>query len=239
MTAPLILDVEQGTPEWLQARTGLLTGSRASDAIGVLKSGKESAARRDYRIQLVSERLTGRPQEDTFVNAAMQHGTDTEPAARGAYEAITGQLIRQTGFIQRPDVLAGCSLDGHVGSLEGILELKCPKTATHLGYLLRPHELPKRYIPQVTHNLWVTGATWCDFVSFDDRLPEPMQLFAVRVRAEELGVETYAEKALAFLAEVDAELAKLQEQFADVLVKRANSRAVKFLLDEIRVDTDG
>ena len=200
-----ILDAEQRSPEWFKARLGRLTGSRAADMLATIKTG-EAAARRDYRTQLVCERLTGTLQEDAFVNAAMQRGVDLEPAAFAAYESLTGQMAQRTGFLAAVECQAGCSLDGHIGAFTGLLEVKCPKSATHLRYL-RGRIVPADYVPQITHNLWITGAQWCDFLSFDDRFPLPLQTFLVRVPRDEKVIAAYAEKALTFLAEVDAEIA--------------------------------
>lgn len=178
--------------------------------LATIKSG-EAAARRDYRLQLVCERLTGQLQEDVFINAAMQRGIDCEPLAFAAYESRTGQMVQRTGFLASEDFMAGCSLDGHVGSydghatFEGLIELKCPKSATHLKYL-RAGEMPAEHRPQVLHNLWITGAQWCDFVSFDDRFPEHLSLFVVRVPRVEIEILAYEKTALAFLAEVAADV---------------------------------
>jgi hypothetical protein len=176
--------------------------------LATIKSG-EAAARRDLRAQLVCERLTGQPQESDYINSAMQRGIDKEPDAFAAYEALTGNLARRTGFLSRVDVLAGCSLDGDIDDFAGILEVKCPKSATHLSYL-RAKSLPANHMPQILHNLWVTGAQWCDFVSFDDRFPPALQLFHVRVPRVEFDVMTYQRAALAFLAEVDREFESVQ-----------------------------
>lgn len=200
-----IIDAEQRSPEWFAARAGLLTGSRAADMLATIKSG-EAAARRDYRLQLVCERLTGQPQEDGFINAAMQRGIDLEPKAFAAYEALTGSVAVRTGFLRHVTHLAGCSLDGHVDNFAGIVEIKCPKSATHLKYWRGPGTAPDEYLPQITHNLWITGAQWCDFLSFDDRFPADLQTFLVRVTREDVDIESYEKKALAFLAEVDAEV---------------------------------
>jgi putative phage-type endonuclease len=164
-----IINAEQRSPEWFAARLGRLTGSRAADMLSTIKTG-EAAARRDLRMQLVCERLTNTLQEDAFINAAMQRGIDCEPLAFNAYEARTGNVAVRTGFLAHDDYLIGCSLDGHVGNFAGIVEMKCPKSATHLRYL-RANVVPSDYLPQITHNLWVTGAEWCDFLSFDDRFP--------------------------------------------------------------------
>ena len=199
-----IIDAEQRSPEWFQARAGRLTGSRACDMLATIKSG-EAAARRDYRMQLVCERLTGQPQEDGFVNAAMQRGIDLEPQAFAAYEALTGAVAVRTGFLAHTSYLAGCSLDGHVDGFTGIVEIKCPKSATHLKYL-RDGLVPKDYLPQITHNLWITGAAYCDFLSFDDRFPPELQVFYVRAWAKDCDVPAYEAQALKFLAEVETEV---------------------------------
>ena len=173
-----------------------------------IKTG-EAAARRDYRLQLVCERLTGQPQDDLFINAAMQRGIDMEPFARAAYEAKTGNVAVQTGFLSHTTHRAGCSLDGHVDHFAGIVELKCPKSATHLRYL-RDGVLPKEYVPQVTHNLWISGADWVDFLSYDDRFPSELQVFYTRVLVKDLDLAGYEQSALAFLAEVDHEVNALK-----------------------------
>ena len=205
----IIIDADQRSAEWFQARAGRLTGSRASDMLATIKSG-EAAARRDYRMQLVCERLTGQPQEDAFINAAMQRGIDMEPHAFAAYEALTGAVAVRTGFLSHTEHLAGCSLDGHVDGFTGIVEIKCPKSATHLKYWRGKGEAPSDYLPQITHNLWITGAAWCDFLSFDDRFPAEFQTFLVRVNRADVDITGYEAKALAFLAEVETEVSVLK-----------------------------
>ena len=203
MRAFTVVEAEQRSPEWFAARLGRLTGSRAADMLATIKSG-EAAARRDLRMQLVCERLTQTVQEDGFVSAAMQRGIDCEPLAFAAYEADTGQVVQRSGFCAHNTLAIGCSLDGHIEDFEGILECKCPKSATHLRYL-KGGVVPAEYLPQITHNLWVTGAQWCDFVSFDDRFPPPLQFFRVRVEWDEKAIDEYAAKAAVFLAEVQTE----------------------------------
>lgn len=203
-----VIDAEQRSAEWFAARAGKLTGSKASLVTDFLKSGKESAARRDYRLQLVCERLTGRPQEDGegFVNAAMQRGIELEPKAFAAYEALTGSVAVRTGFLAHTTLAAGCSLDGHVDNFAGIVEIKCPKSATHMGYWRGPGTAPEDHIPQIIHNLWISGAEWCDFLSYDDRFPEEMQTFLVRVKRTDVDLAGYEKAALAFLADVQTEV---------------------------------
>ena len=200
----------QRSPEWFQARAGRLTGSCAHMVLAKGKGSAESVVRRDYRLQLACERLTGIPQEGGFVNEAMQRGIDLEPVAFAAYEAATGNMVRTTGFLSCDDYMAGCSLDGDIDGLEGILELKCPRTATHLGYLRNPASLLDAYMPQVLHNLWVSGAKYCDIYSFDDRLPKTLRLCGVRYSGSGNSIGEYQSAALAFLAEVDAEVRALE-----------------------------
>lgn len=199
-----VLDVEQRTAEWFSARCGRLTGSVAADMLATIKSG-EAAARRDLRMQLVCERLTGVSQEDGYINAVMQRGIDLEPQAFAAYEALTGQIAERSGFLSHPTLMAGCSLDGHINGFAGILECKCPKSATHLEYL-RSGTVPARHLPQILHNLWITGAEFCDFLSFDDRFPAHLQTFHVRIPRDDKAIAEYEQRALVFLAEVDAEV---------------------------------
>ena len=196
----------QGSPEWLSARAGRVTGSRAKDVLATIKSG-EAAARRDYRIELVTERLTGQPPDEGFVSKDMQRGTELEPEAFAAYEAETGMLVRRTGFIEIDNLMVGCSLDGDVDNLAGIIEIKCPKSATHFRYLSND-KAPAEHRAQMLHNTWVTGAAWCDFVSYDPRFPEGLRLVIRRVTFALEEIAAYSDTVTAFLAEVDrAELA--------------------------------
>lgn len=198
-----IIDVPQRDERWFKARLGRATGSRAADMLATIKTG-EAAARRDYRMQLVVERLTGVSQDDSYISKEMQRGMDLEPAAFGAYEAKIGALVRRSGFLSHDTLMVGCSLDGDVANFTGIVECKCPKSATHLSYL-RAKTLPPDYAPQVRHNLWVSGAQWCDFVSYDDRFPLRLQLFRVRVYKEQAALLEYESRVLQFLSEVDAQ----------------------------------
>jgi predicted phage-related endonuclease len=214
-----IIDAEQRSPEWFAARLGRLTGSRAADMLATIKAG-EAAARRDLRTQLVCERLTGQVQEEPFINAAMQRGIECEPLAFAAYEAHTGTLVQRSGFVAHDIHMAGCSLDGHVEGFAGLIELKCPKSTTHLRYL-RGGIVPSDYIPQITHNLWITGAEWADFVSWDDRFPPEFQLFIKRLTRHDELIADYERKALAFLAEVDLEANSLATMMNPTSVLRA------------------
>ncbi len=208
----IVSDWPQGSQEWLQVRAGKATGSKADCILAKIKTG-EAAARRNYRVQLVTEMLTGSPAAQGFTNDAMKWGTENEPLARIAYEAETGELVQESGFTYLHDMPVGCSVDGFIdGDRLGIVEYKCPLSATHIEYLLGG-KLPSAYEPQVLHNMWVTGAAYCDFASFDPRLPEHLQLFIVRVDRDEEKMKAYESELIAFLVEV--------AQLHDKLSKRA------------------
>lgn len=201
-----ICDAEQRSAEWFAARLGRLTGSCAGDMLASVKTpGSEAAARRDLRMRLVLERLTGQSQEDGYVNGVMQWGIDKEADAFAAYEAHSGHLVRRTGFLSHSKLMIGCSLDGDVDEFTGIVEVKCPKSATHYGYL-KARGVPANHLPQIQHNLWISGAQWCDFASFDPRFPEPLQLFVCRIPRVDVEILAYEKLALRFLDEVNAEL---------------------------------
>jgi len=173
------------------------------------RSGEESAGRRNLRTQLVLERITGRPPAPGYVSAAMQQGTEREAEAVALYEATTGNILSAVGFCAAVDIQAGCSPDGVVGNFEGIAEIKSPLPATHLEYL-RSGMVPSAYLKQVTHNMWITGALWCDWLSYNPDFPDALQIKIVRVMQTELAIEDYAKKAKAFLAEVDRDVEVLR-----------------------------
>jgi hypothetical protein len=204
-----VIDADQRSEAWRLARVGRVTGSNAKHVIAKGRGSDEAVTRRDYRFQLVTERLTGQPQDSDYVNDAMQRGIELEPKAFAAYEAHTGLLARRTGFLAADAVMAGCSLDGDVDGFTGIVELKCPKSATHARYIkafqVNPSQPPAEHAAQIIHNLWISNAAWCDFVSFDDRFPPELQLVVIRVMRDEKAIDEYAKKAFAFLEEVDVE----------------------------------
>jgi YqaJ-like recombinase protein len=199
-----IIDAPQRSEAWFKARLGRLTGSRAADMCATIKSG-EAAARRNLRVQLVLERLTGRSQESAYQSPAMAQGIEREADAVGVYEATAGRLLQTTGFLVHPSLMAGCSLDGHVGDFEGIVEVKCPIAATHLDYL-RSGVIPDAYMKQIIHGLWITGAGWCDWLSYSPDFPEPLQVKLVRVQRDETQMKAYELLVRQFLAEVDKEV---------------------------------
>ncbi len=201
-----VIECEQRDEVWRAARCGRLTGSLAAAVISKGRSaGKESEKRATARNIILSERLTGEQAQDDFDTRALARGRDKEPLARGVWEAITGQIIQTTGFISCDEIMAGCSLDGHVGDFDGVLELKAPDAKKHLEYM-KGEVVPEDYLPQLRHNVWVTGAQWGEFCSFDDRYKdEALQLFRVRMSRAELQIDEYEAGALKFLAEVAAD----------------------------------
>lgn len=171
--------LDQGTDEWLQARLGKVTASRMSDVMAQGRGGQPSATRATYMGQLVAERLTGVPMEG-FTSAAMEHGTDTEAQARAQYELRSGVDVEQVGFVLHPELDdAGASPDGMVGS-NGLIEIKCPNTATHIK-TLRGAKIDRKYMLQMQWQMLCTQRDWCDFVSFDPRLPDYCAMHIQRV----------------------------------------------------------
>lgn len=202
-----VVDVVQGTPEWHLARCGKVTASRIADVMAKLKSGGEAAGRRNYRAQIVAEILTGIPQDGDYVSAEMQRGTELEPLARAAYEIRTGGFVDQVGFVCHPTLRAGASPDGLVGT-DGLLELKVPNTATHIGHILGG-SIPGEYQLQMLWQMECTGRKWCDFASYDLRLPEHLQLFVRRMERDEKRIAEIRSEVETFLASVDAVLVRL------------------------------
>ena len=202
------MDIEQGTPEWFAARLGKATGSRIADIIAKTKTGY-STSRANYAAQLVCERLTGKVAE-SFTNSAMQWGTETEPLARAAYEVKTGEMVDQVGFVDHPSIEnSGASPDGLVG-LFGMLEIKCPNTATHIETLLS-QQVPTKYITQMQWQMACAGRQWCDFVSFDPRMPENLQLFIKRVEYDPPYVAMLEKEVIQFLMDVEANVNQLRK----------------------------
>lgn len=202
----MIYDCLQRTPEWMALRIGKVTGSRVADVLAEIKKG-ESAARRNYRVDLAGQTLTGLAVEK-LVSKEMQWGTDQEPFARAAYEYQQNVMVSSIGFAVHPGMERfGVSPDGFVGD-DGLIEIKCPTTATHLGYLLQ-NEVPADYQPQMLAAMACTGRQWCDFVSFDPRMPPHLQLFVKRFERDNARITEIEGKVEAFLREVDEVLQAL------------------------------
>jgi predicted phage-related endonuclease len=208
---------DQRTDDWYAARCGKATASRFKDAIATKKQtekqkkdnlpGDPMQAQLDYLTELVVERLTQQPVQ-RYATAAMQWGTEQEPAARAAYERITGTSVEETGFVAHDTLLAGCSPDGLV-DWDGLVEIKCPwNTANHIETLL--NGMPDEHIPQVQGQMWITGRQWCDFVSYDPRMPAELQLHVQRINRDPTYVADLERRVTEFLAEVGAQVEALR-----------------------------
>jgi putative phage-type endonuclease len=201
-----IMNAPQGTQEWLAERAGCCTASRAADVLAKIKNG-EAATRRKYRLQLVTERLTGNPVQG-YQNAAMQWGIQTEPEARAVYEAFTGWIVEETGFAKHAAIpWCGASPDGLVSD-DGLVEIKCPESTTHLEWMERG-TVPPEHVPQIQFQLWITGRQWVDFVSYDPRFPERLQLFVVRVPRDDDYIKGLEKEVMDFLAGVEEVVQRL------------------------------
>lgn len=199
--------MEQRTDEWYQARLGCVTASRTSDILAKTKSGY-STSRANYMADLIVERLTGKAPEG-FTSSAMQWGTETEPQARMAYEIITGNEVTETGFVLHPQIEGfGASPDGLVGE-DGLIEIKCPNTNTHINTLL-DEKISHKYVIQMHVQMLCTERDWCDFVSFDPRLPIDMQLFIKRVERDKKLADEILGEVVKFLEEIDEKIEALK-----------------------------
>jgi putative phage-type endonuclease len=197
------VEQHQRSSDWFSARWGVITASRYGDVINQTKSGY-AASRKNYMSELVIQRLTPPPTEDDgYKNAAMTFGIDNEPVAKLAYELETGNTVDEAFFeLLNPDI--GASPDGYVGEV-GLIEIKCPNTATHIE-TIKTNEVPKYYIPQIQGQMMVTGRDWCDFVSYDPRLPENAQLFIKRVKRDEAYIKDLLKELNKFITELEKEV---------------------------------
>ncbi len=198
--------IEQRTDEWFAQRLGKVTASRINDVLARLKNGGEAATRKNYRTQLALERLTGK-RESAFTNAAMQWGTDCEPLALAAYEAETNSFVDAAEFVLHSSLAeSGASPDGLVGK-DGLIEIKCPNSATHIEWLLAG-VVPTEHQNQMLWQMACTGRQWCDFVSYDPRMPEYAQLFIKRLARDDARISDME----AHIAEFCCEVQTLCEQ---------------------------
>lgn len=199
-------DFDQGSADWFAIRCGKVTASRVADVIAKTKTGY-GASRANYAAQLIAERLTGTVAE-SYSNAAMAWGTEQEPEARLAYEFRTDAEVEQVAFVLHPTIgMSGASPDGLIGT-DGLLEIKCPNTATHIE-TLRGQSIPGKYETQMLWQMACTGRQWCDFASFDPRMPEEMRLFIKRLPRDDARIAELEAEVTAFLSEIDATVAEL------------------------------
>lgn len=206
----LMKDLEQGSPEWLAARVGRVTASRIADVMAKGKGG-EAQTRLNYKWQLVAEVMTGQSQEDRFFSQAMAWGVEQEPFARAAYEIQTGGLVENVGLVAHPSIpRCAASPDGLVG-LEGLLEIKCPKTPTHLEYMEKG-AIPGHYQLQMLWQMACTGRQWVDFATFDPRLPEDIQLFVMRFPRDQARIDAIEAEVQKFWNEIDEIIETLRKR---------------------------
>lgn len=198
--------IEQGTEEWLKARCGKVTASKVADVIRRTKSGY-STSRKNYAAFLLCERLTGVPTE-TYQSTEMRWGIEKEPEARTAYEFIKNTTVERVGFVDHPSIpMSGASPDGMIG-VYGLLEIKCPNTATHLDLILH-NKIDEDYLSQMQWQMACTGRKWCDFVSFDPRLPPHLQLVIKRVERDQRTIIEMETEVVSFIRELDSLIASL------------------------------
>lgn len=238
MTRPFtVIDCDQRSDAWFAARCGRLTGSRAVDAFATLKTGAFTAQRKNLRVALALERITGIPQEDRGSSKAMRDGITRESSNRFAYECLTGELVSQCGFLADDELPIGVSLDGYLGDFEGIIECKSPLAATHLETLTGYRAWQKQrdslttdidriafqlnkgdlqvidveYRWQIRHAMYCSGAAWCDFVSYHPAFPVGQQLIVIRVTREDCALDQYESMVRAFLDEVESDVQQIME----------------------------
>lgn len=202
--------IPAGTDEWWAARVGRVTASRIADVTARIKNGW-GASRANYMAELIAERLTGTTAE-SYTNAAMQWGIDHEAEARTAYEFYTDATVGLGGFLIHPTIPAsGASPDGFVESA-GLVEIKCPNTATHIDTLLAL-SIPEKYVKQMQWQMACSGTLWCDFVSYDPRMPENMRLFVRRIERNAGLIASLEKDVIEFLTEMDERIAALQRHY--------------------------
>jgi putative phage-type endonuclease len=205
--------IEQGSDEWKQLKLGKASASRVADIMRKVKSGGVSASRVRYLGELVAERLTGVP-TNSFKSSDMDWGNQTEPQARDAYEFYMGLPLEAVAFVDHPTIpMAGCSPDRLVGT-DGLLEIKCPATHTHIATLLGD-KIDPDYMTQMQFQMACTGRQWCDWVSFDPRLPERMRLYRDRVLRDPVRIAEMEAEVRTFLAEVERTVVALQSKFSE------------------------
>lgn len=198
----IIIEAEQRSEAWFEARLSRVTGSMAHNIWDKTKKGERIAGWTSYQDQLLAEALTGISADDVYVTRDMQRGIELEPVARNALARQLGVRIRETGFLAHKTLRAGSSLDGDIDDFRAVVELKCPRTTTHLRYI-EANVVPDTYMGQGLHNLYVSGAEVLYFGSFDDRLPPHLQLFVKEVNAKDMPLEEYERDLLAFTEQLE------------------------------------
>ncbi len=201
----------QQSEQWFKDRLGKVTASRLNDVVSRLKNGDESSARANYKSQLICERLTGQI-KDQFSTQDMRWGAECEAFARSSYEVEKGTIIEQIGFVPHPSIeMCGASPDGIV--CDGTIEIKCLTTKNHIDVLLT-QKVPDEFINQIQWQMACTNKNWCDFVAFDPRLPEPLQMFIQRIERDNDKIKQLEEETIIFLCEIDEKINKLKNMYS-------------------------
>lgn len=199
---------EQRSPEWFAERCGRVTASRIADVMARTRSGW-GASRANYMGQLIAERLTGQV-ADSFSNAAMQWGIEKEPEARVSYEFMKDIQVVEVGFIPHPAIeMSGASPDGLIGE-DGLIEIKCPNTATHIDFLLSG-KIDDKYIKQMQWQMECTNRSYCDFVSYDPRMPPDFSMKVIRVDRDDLLINSILDDVRQFISEIDEKISLLNK----------------------------
>lgn len=206
----ILLDVEQRSPEWMAARVGRLTSTGAAEMLATTKKGEESASRRNLRNRLALEQIVNRSLERDFTTPAIQDGIDREAEAIAAYEARSGELVTRVGFLQHPTLMAGTSVDGMIEDFAGLVEIKCPEHSAHLD-ALQSNAVPTKYLHQVTHHLWMSGAAWCDWMSFNPDFPAHLRTVLIRVERASIDLTAYELAVTLFLSEVAKQVETIRQ----------------------------
>jgi putative phage-type endonuclease len=203
-----VIDAPQGSPEWFAARAGRVTASRISDVLAKGRSGAPSATRAGYMVELIAETLTGQPANPFQGNADTERGVELEPEARAVYEISKGAMVSSVGLVIHPRIeRSGASPDG-LADADGLLEIKCPRTHTHLEYLLSG-EPPAKYVPQMAWQAACAERSWVDFVSYCPAMPEDLRIFIVRYEPSMAYLKEIEGAVIEFLAEMDDKLARI------------------------------
>ena len=216
----------QGSSEWLEQRLGKVTASEVAKCMDFMKNGKESAARRNYRENMVGERFTGvSANPDSYVSYDMKWGSVNERMAKAFYQMRTKTIIEVAPFVQHPTLMCGASPDGYIGK-DGLAEIKCLRSANHLYKAIKTQEVPEDHLPQVHMQLWITQRKWCDFIAYDSRLPEGLKIFVQRVHYDKEYVAELEKGVRQFLDEVDADIKFFKEFIRLALAKQGRPDGV-------------
>lgn len=204
----LLVHTQQRSPDWFAHRLGRVTGSVAGAVWNRTQKGTKTAEWKKLQDRLLAEVLTGISQDDAFTTWDMQRGIDLEPVARAELERRIGFRIQESGFLAHTQLRAGSSLDGHIGDFDAVVEIKCPRTTTHLQYI-EERGLPDTYMGQLLHNLYISGAERLYFASYDDRLPQNLRLMVVERKASDMPLEEYGQRLAEFLGELEQRIEAL------------------------------